>query len=131
MGVTKSAVFFHWFSKRAKLKGRAKNDQGENRMSRPSAKAPAFYEKLERHPELKARMESLLDVVENTNGDLVKAAEAEQRVIEELRQMGNEVLSDWAIQPVEKTQAPEVKEGEARFVVSEKKNSVGTPRLVK
>jgi hypothetical protein len=45
--------------------------------------------------------------------------------------MGNEVLSDWAIQQVEKTQAPEVKEGEAQFVVSEKKNSVGTPRLVK
>jgi hypothetical protein len=81
--VTKSAVFFHGFSKRAKLKGRAKNGQGENRMSRPSAKAQAFYEKLERHPELKARMESLLEVVENTNGDLVKAAEAEQRVIEE------------------------------------------------
>jgi hypothetical protein len=65
-------------------------------------------------------MESLLEVVENTHGDLVKATEVEQRVIEELRQMGNEVLTDWAIPPVKNTPAPEVKEGEAKFVVSEK-----------
>jgi hypothetical protein len=120
-GVIKSAAFSQLLTKRAKLKSKPENYQGENIMSTPLAEAQAFYEKFNRHPVLKARMESLLEVVENTNGDLVKAAEVEQRVIEELRQMGNEVLTDWAIQPVEKTQAPEVKKGEAKFVVSEKK----------
>ena len=42
-------------------------------------------------PELRA-MESLLAVVENASGDVEKAAEPEQRVTEELRQLGNEVL---------------------------------------
>jgi hypothetical protein len=41
-------------------------------------------------------VESLLAVVENAAGDLDKADAAEQRVIEEVRQMGNEVLHDWA-----------------------------------
>jgi len=52
-------------------------------------------ERLERHPELKARMERLLDVVENTSGDVRLADEAERRAIEELRQMGQEVMQGW------------------------------------
>ena len=53
-------------------------------------------ERLERHPALKARMERMLDVVENAGGDLVLADDAERRAIEELRQMGLEVMQDWA-----------------------------------
>jgi hypothetical protein len=53
-------------------------------------------ERLERHPALKARMERMLDVVENAGGDLVRADDAERRAIEELRQMGLEVMQDWA-----------------------------------
>jgi histidinol dehydrogenase len=40
-------------------------------------------------------MESLLSVVENAEGDLAKANEAEQRVIEEIRQMGQVALQEW------------------------------------
>ena len=53
-------------------------------------------ERLRDEPELRAKFESLLDVVENAAGDIEKAAEAERRVTEELRQMGNEVLHAWA-----------------------------------
>ncbi len=53
-------------------------------------------ERLNKHPQLKKRIEQLLEVVENANGDFQKANDAEQRVIEELRKMGNEVLHDWA-----------------------------------
>jgi hypothetical protein len=55
-----------------------------------------FLERLQRHPQLSAKFESLLDVVENASGDVVKAHEAEQRVFEELRQMGQDAIQAWA-----------------------------------
>ena len=56
----------------------------------------SLEDRLRDHPELRAKMESLLAVVENAAGDVEKAAEAERRVTEELRQMGNEALHGWA-----------------------------------
>jgi hypothetical protein len=53
-------------------------------------------ERLKEYPELKAKMENMLAIIENAGGDVEKAAEAERRIIEELRQMGNEVLHSWA-----------------------------------
>jgi hypothetical protein len=53
-------------------------------------------ERLKEYPELKAKMEAMLGIIENAGGDVEKAAEAERRIIEELRQMGNEVLHSWA-----------------------------------
>src|SRR5437660_3573470 len=38
----------------------------------------------------------MLAIIENAGGDVEKAAEAERRIIEELRQMGNQVLHSWA-----------------------------------
>ena len=38
----------------------------------------------------------MLAIIENAGGDVEKAAEAERRIIEELRHMGNEVLQGWA-----------------------------------
>lgn len=61
----------------------------------------SFSARLANHPTLKARFESILDVAENTNGDLISADEAEQRAIEEVRQLGNELMHDWAVQRVE------------------------------
>src|SRR6516225_6626829 len=60
-----------------------------------TAKA-SLEERLREYPELKAKMERLLGIIENAGGDIEKAAEAERRIIEELRQMGNEVLHGWA-----------------------------------
>jgi len=55
-----------------------------------------LLERLNSHPLLYARIESLLGVVEGAAGDAEQANVAERRVIEELRQMGNEVLTAWA-----------------------------------
>ena len=52
--------------------------------------------RLEQHPVMKARMLRLLDMVENAGGDLKRADDAEQRAIDELRAMGQELLQDWA-----------------------------------
>ncbi len=71
-------------------------------MLAPDRRDPMLLERLNRHPLLRARMESLLGVVEDAAGDWGKADAAERRVIEELRRMGNEALTAWAERGVEK-----------------------------
>ena len=51
--------------------------------------------RLERHPVVKARIMKLLDMIENAGGDLHRADDAEQRAIDELRAMGQELLQGW------------------------------------
>ena len=57
---------------------------------------PSLEERLKEYPELKAKIEAMLAIIENAGGDVEKAAEAERRIIEALRQIGNEVLHGWA-----------------------------------
>lgn len=61
-----------------------------------------FITRLNHHPQLRERMETLLNVVENVAGDCTKADAAEQAVIEELRNMGNEALQCWAERATQK-----------------------------
>ena len=61
-----------------------------------------LLERLDRHPLLRIRVESLLAVVEDAAGDGEQAHVAERRVIEELRQMGNEALTACAERGLEK-----------------------------
>jgi hypothetical protein len=51
---------------------------------------------------MRARVESLLAVVEDAAGDCERTDAAERRLIEELRQMGHEALTAWAERGVEK-----------------------------
>jgi len=48
------------------------------------------------HQILKERINSLLNIVGDSSGDYKKADEAEQRLIEELRLTGNELMRGWA-----------------------------------
>ena len=90
----------------------------------PVAKA-SLEKRLEEYPELKAQIETMLAIIENAGGDVEKAAEAERRIIEELRQMGNEVLHGWARrQQQKKEEEYNAKPGVNR---KEKKSSTGTP----
>lgn len=82
--------------------------------------------RLEKHPKLLASVEELLGVVENATGDIKKASEAELRVIEEVRQMGHEALSSWAVGQVEKANQAFEEQEEVRR--AGKKNSAGTAR---
>ena len=83
-----------------------------------------LLQRIKRHPLLRARVESLLGVVEDAGGDLEKADAAERRVIEELRQMGNEVLTEWAQGGIDKCAAQAQEREEVRS--GGKKNSTGT-----
>ena len=85
----------------------------------------ALLQRINRHPLLRARVESLLGVVEDAGGDLEKADAAERRVIEELRQMGNEVLTEWARGGIDKCAALARETADVRS--GGKKNSTGTP----
>ncbi len=64
--------------------------------------APAHHtsdsleDRLNQHPELRARVEELLKIVENADGMLERADDAEQRVIDELSGVGREALRGWA-----------------------------------
>ena len=56
----------------------------------------SLEERLTAHPQLLARIEALLNVIENSAGDIEQADLAEQRVIEEVRHIGQQALSSWA-----------------------------------
>ncbi|MGH9993295.1 MAG: hypothetical protein ACREAZ_11780 [Nitrososphaera sp.] len=90
---------------------------------------PSLEERLKQFPELKTKIEVMLGIIENAGGDVEKADEAERRIIEELRQMGNEVLHGWARRQQQKKEAEfNAKSGVNR---KEKKTSTGTPGLGK
>jgi hypothetical protein len=59
---------------------------------------PNVDARLDKYPELRAKVEGMLDIIENAGGDVAKAAVAEQRVIDAMRELGHEVLERWAHQ---------------------------------
>jgi len=61
-----------------------------------SEKAYDFEERLNRHPVLKERLSSILNIVEDSGGNYDKADEAELIIIEKLRSFGNELMHEWA-----------------------------------
>ena len=63
----------------------------------------SFIDRLNQHPKLRERIESLLNVVENTAGDCTKADDAEKYMIEELRKMGSDALHCWGDSAVNKS----------------------------
>jgi len=74
----------------------------------------SIEERLNKHPDLKKRIDELLKIVEDAEGDIQKANEAEQMVIEELRKMGNEALHSWA-RTREKRAVEEVRNKKGQF----------------
>ncbi|NMQ07626.1 hypothetical protein E4Q08_21500, partial [Candidatus Accumulibacter phosphatis] len=57
--------------------------------------------RLEANPKILAKVLEMLELVENAEGDLRRADEAERRVIEILRGTGQEILTGWAEQVAE------------------------------
>jgi hypothetical protein len=78
--------------------------------------------RLNRRPDLKQRMKSILSIAEDDGEGIVKADEAESLVIEEVRRMGNEVLTEWAVSRIEKSEADLPQDGD--IVRSGKKNTL-------
>ncbi len=85
----------------------------------------SLEKRLAQHPELKAKIESLLSVVENADGDLRAADAAEEQVIEEIRGIGQAALTGWAEQAHETARAS-FSQAHPNAHRSRKKNSTGT-----
>ena len=80
--------------------------------------------RLKAYPELRAKVETMLQIIENAGGDVEKAAVAEQRVIDAMRELGNDVLHSWAHRQHQKKEEEfQAKPGVNR---KEKKRSTGT-----
>lgn len=84
-------------------------------------------ERLNRHPILKSRVESLLNIAENSSEITEKADDAEFRLIDELRRMGNEILQDWALEK-ESVTVGELRNDNENIIGHGKKNFIGTQR---
>jgi hypothetical protein len=55
-----------------------------------------FVERLRQHPELLARFESILELAYGADGPLKTADQVEELLIEQLRQLGNASMNQWA-----------------------------------
>lgn len=58
----------------------------------------ALVTRLQRHPQLQAQVASLLDEVDNRAGALNTGDEAEDAIVERMRQFGRQALTQWAEQ---------------------------------
>ena len=83
-------------------------------------------ERLRAHPHLCERIEALLNVVENSASDVETADLAEERVIEEVRQIGQQALSSWA-EHQHQQQIELLRSAQPQVRQHLKKNSTGTP----
>ncbi len=88
----------------------------------------ALLEHLNKHPELRSRIESMLLVVADEMGELQEADAAEMALIEQMRRMGQESLQAWASDQAIKAAEDIGLEDDVRR--AGKKNSNGTAPLV-
>jgi hypothetical protein len=93
----------------------------ENTLSNPVL---SLEDRLRQHPDLRTKIESILAVVENTQGDVKTANEAEQFVIEAIQKLGQAALQSWADQTHQK-QHQDFKTAHPQSHRSGKKNSTG------
>ena len=82
-------------------------------------------EKLQAHPILTERMLALIDIVEAEPGRLDRASEAEDAVIEQVREMGKELLTDWGVSKI--ARASTVTREQYPEAIVRKKTSTGPP----
>ena len=80
---------------------------------------------LRTHPTIRDRLVSLLGVAQDADGDMKLADDAELRLTQELRRMGQELMQAWAEGQVQATEQEQRRSGRAHR--EGKKNSAGTP----
>ena len=85
----------------------------------------SLEERLRKHPALRARLEAILDMVEDESGQFQRADDAEEFLISQLRSLGQEVLQGWAANEQQHVEQHwDNRPGVAR---KQKKDSTGTP----
>lgn len=84
----------------------------------------ALFAFLREHPTIRARIASMARAVANADGDLLEADAAEERLIEEMRHLGQAALQGWAENRVSATER-DIR-GQPSIRRQGKKNSAGT-----
>ena len=82
----------------------------------------SLEERLDEFPEMRQRIEEMLAIMENEAGDVVKADDAEERIIQELRRMGQQALQGWAERKQGRVEQEQL--GRAGVTRKEKKTSL-------
>jgi hypothetical protein len=84
---------------------------------------------LRENPTLYARIETILNIAADKDGSCETADDAEDRTVEELRNLGNELLTAWA----EKRHDGGIStiKGTGKCIKHGKKKSIGSPRTAK
>jgi hypothetical protein len=72
-------------------------------------KQSGLEERLAKHPGLRTQVERMLEEVENASGALHSADEAEDAIVERVRQMGREALQSWMLEREKAVQPPREK----------------------
>lgn len=80
--------------------------------------------RIKAHPGLRERIKAILDIAENTSGELITADQAEGKAIEEVKKLGQELLKEWAVQQHEKA-IETAKKTHSNAKNHEKKSSIG------
>jgi hypothetical protein len=84
-----------------------------------SAAEARLVDQLRQHPQMMARVQSILEIAYDASGPLRTADEVEEMLIEAVRQLGNTTMSQWA-EGAEERVSQEVR-GEDPTVRSRKK----------
>ena len=80
------------------------NDEPPKRIQSATSRRP-LEERLAGRPEVLERLHQLADTLEQSVGDDCTADQAEERVIQQVRQLAREVLEQWAREANAHTQA--------------------------
>jgi len=62
----------------------------------PNPNQPSLDQRFANRPRLRQRLLSIADMIDQAVAEGCTAHEAEARAIEQIRKLGNELLSDWA-----------------------------------
>jgi hypothetical protein len=98
------------------VKKNSKNEPSKQEREREQR----LIEKLRKRPQLMERLESIMGISEVDDEKLPTADEVEERLIEEIRRLGNEVMGQWA-QNAEIRVGQEVEQGKPGVRVRKKK----------
>jgi hypothetical protein len=80
--------------------------------------------RIQAQPGLEERIEAILDIVENKSGEFLTADEAEEKTVEEIQKLGQEVLRGWALKQQDQAVA-KAKQTHPNAKKHGKKNSIG------
>lgn len=91
----------------------------------PQIAAESLEDRLKHYPDLREKIEALLAVVENNEGDMDKANAAEQQMIVEIQQLGQAALQEWATRQNQQ-QTEQFLQTHPQAQKTRKKSSTGT-----